>query len=137
MIGAKLESQAGQVRWETKNVSLIVVVYLRKRPFYGLLCPTFKSTWLRLISLDKCEGEARVSSRKGKVLFSLRFEVWKCYVVEISRCLLWSCFFFFKFGNIVSIQVLFMYDWHIIVGWEGNPIKGGQIQGKLEVVTIR
>ena len=66
VIGAQLESQAGQVRWETKNVSLIVVVYLRKRPFYGLLCPTFKSTWLRLISLDKCEGEARVSSRKER-----------------------------------------------------------------------
>ena len=83
MIGAQMESQAGQVRWETKNVSLIVVVYLRKRPFYGLLCPTFKSTWLRLISLDKCEGEARVSSRKGKVLLSLKFKVRK-YVVEIQ-----------------------------------------------------
>ena len=34
-----------------------------------------------------------------------------------------------------NIQVLFMYDWHIIVGWEGNPIKGSQLQGKLEVVT--
>ena len=87
MIGAQLESQAEQVRWETKNVSLIVVVYLRKRPFYGLLCPTFKSTWLRLISLDKCEGEARVSSRKGKVLLSLKFKVRK-YVAEISRCCL-------------------------------------------------
>ena len=91
VIGAQLESQAGQVRWKTKNLSLIVVVYLRKRPFYGLLCPTSKSTWLRLISLDKCEGEARVSSRKGKVLFSLKFKVWKYYVVEISGCCLW-CF---------------------------------------------
>ena len=72
VIGAQLESQAGQVRWKTKNVSLIVVVYLRKRPFYWLLCPTLKSTWLRLISLDKCEGEARVSSRKGKVLFKVQ-----------------------------------------------------------------
>ena len=114
MIGAQLESQPGQVRWETKNVSLIVVVYLRKSHFYWLLCPTLKSTWLRLISLDKCEGEARVSSRKGKVWFSLTFKVRKC-----SR----------------NIQVLFMYDWHIIVGWEGNPMKGGQLQGKLEVVT--
>ena len=91
VIGAQLESQAGQVRWKTKNLSLIVVVYLRKRPFYWLLCPTLKSTWLRLISLDKCEGEARVSSRKGKVLFSLKFKVWKYYVVEISRCCLWCC----------------------------------------------
>ena len=60
---------------------------LRKCSFYWFLCPTWKSTWLRLISLDKCEGEARVSSRKGKVLFSLKFRARK-YVVEISRCCL-------------------------------------------------
>ena len=92
VIGAQLESRAGQVRWKTKNLSLIVVVYVRKCPFYRLLCPTLKSTWLRLISLDKFAGEARVSSRKGKVLFSLKFKVWKYYVVEISRCCLWCCF---------------------------------------------
>ena len=91
VIGAQLESQAGQVRWKTKNVYLIVVV-LRKRHCYWHLCSTIKSTWLRLISLDKCEGEARVSSRKGKVLFSLKFKVWKYYVVEIFRCCLWCCF---------------------------------------------
>ena len=60
---------------------------LRKCSFYWLLSPTLKSTWLRLISLDKCEGEARVSSRKGKVLLSLKFKVRK-YVAEISRCCL-------------------------------------------------
>jgi len=53
---------------------------------------------VRLISLDRCEGEARVSSRKGKVLF--------------------------------------MYDWSLVVAWEGTPCKGSALQGKLEVASF-
>merc|ERR1712210_372450 len=53
---------------------------------------------VRLISLDRCEGEARVSSRKGKVLF--------------------------------------MYDWSLVVTWEGAPSSGSRLQGKLEVASF-
>merc|ERR1712192_77418 len=52
----------------------------------------------RLISLDRCEGEARVSSRKGKVLF--------------------------------------MYDWSLLVSWEGTASQGSGLQGKLEVASF-
>merc|ERR1712192_118641 len=52
----------------------------------------------RLISLDRCEGEARVSSRKGKVLF--------------------------------------MYDWSLVVSWEGTASQGNGLQGKLEVASF-
>jgi len=53
---------------------------------------------VRLISLDRCEGEARVSSRKGKVLF--------------------------------------MYDWSLVVTWEGAPSTGSRFQGKMEVASF-
>merc|ERR1712192_180376 len=53
---------------------------------------------VRLTSLDRCEGEARVSSRKGKVLF--------------------------------------MYDWSLVVSWEGTASQGSGLQGKLEVASF-
>ena len=73
--------------------------------------------------MDRCEGEARVSSRKGKVINNTKI-LFNKDLGKVSSVLI-----------IVhpENQVLFMYDWSLVVAWEGTPCKGSALQGKLEV----